>query len=116
MQGTIGIDNLEISCLIGCNPEEQTNKQKIFIDLKVELVLSAAIKSDHLQDTLNYSNLAAVCNKLAQNKHQLIEHLASEILETVLTADRVVWAQIRIKKPSAIPNAQWAYVELERHR
>jgi len=112
--GIIGFDNLAIDCLIGHNEEEWNTPQQIRIDLKVKAPFAVAAQSHHLKDTVDYVELANICKTIAgQKHHRLMEGLASVILKTILESHPVAWAWIRIKKPAALPAADYTLVELE---
>lgn len=116
--GLLGIHQHRIDCMIGVYPEERLQVQTLFIDAKVKLDFSHCIASDQVQETIDYVLLANICTQLAQkNKYFLLETLASDILDQYIERfNAVVWAWVRIQKPSAIPSAAYAYVELERRR
>lgn len=115
--GILGIHQQKISCKIGVYPEEQKQEQILIIDTKIKVDLSRCLASGLLQDTGNYAIIADICTELTrQNQYYLIETLASDILEECLRRLPAVWAWVCIQKPSAIPGAAYAFVELERYR
>lgn len=114
MNGIIGIENLRIRCIIGINVEERETEQDIYIDLKVESDLSRCISSDSIRDTINYIALKDLCTKLAQAKrYRLLETFACEILSHLFKEFDIQWAWVRVKKPNAISEAEFAMVELQ---
>lgn len=115
MKGTIGFEHCRVVCCIGVEQSERQVPQELYIDLKVQYDFSSCMHSDDIQDAINYVDLADVCLQTASNKqYRLMETLASDILNTLLADHRIDWAWIKIKKPQAIPTAQYATVELER--
>lgn len=117
MLGIIGFSHHRVSCIIGIHPEERTQSQDIFIDIKVKTDFAASIHSGKIGDTINYAALADLCTHIARTKkHQLLEGLAHEILQEILSKFNVRWAWICIKKPLAIPSAEYALVELEQEK
>lgn len=117
MHGTIGIHHHKIDCIIGCLPEERKNEQEIFIDVKVKAPFSACVQSHDISDTISYVSIADLCTKTAkEQQHLLLEALAVDILDTLFSKYDIEWAWIRIKKPAAIPTAEYALVELERKK
>ena len=117
MNGIIGFKNHKIRCIIGTLPEERENEQEILVDLKVKVDFASCIKSDNVQDTVDYVTLAEICTNLAQhNKYQLIETYASNVLDKILSDFNVKWAWIKVKKPQALPTAEYTTVELKRER
>lgn len=114
-QTEIGFENYRIKCLIGIEPHERVNEQEILVDIKVEADCSLAIKTENIQKTIDYRLLARICQEMAhQGKYQLIETYASEVLEEIMNRFNVKGAWIRVKKPSALPEADCAYVEMRR--
>ncbi len=113
----IGFHQLKIPCLIGLHPEERTHPQLLIVDVKIQLDLKACFKSEAIQETIDYVSLAEVCQRLAYTKHYfLLEIFAKEILDEYFHKFPLQWAWVRIQKPSALPAADYAYVELERER
>ncbi len=110
----IGIHQYQISCIIGDLPEERIEKQTIFINVKVRIDLSAAAKSEKLEDTVDYVALAEICNQLAQNEYYLLEKFAVDTVEICLAKFPITWAQVSIQKPKAILGAAYVYVEFEK--
>ena len=117
MLGKIGIENLCIHCIIGCNAHERVLKQDIFLDLQFKYNFSACVLSDDLKDTINYVEIADMCTEIALAKpYFLLESLAHTILEKLISELDIEWAFIRIKKPNAIPSADYAVIELEKYK
>lgn len=115
MHGLIGFENYKVSCIIGVNSIERSQTQDLYIDLKVRTNFALSIKTDNIQDTINYIDLANVCAQLAiQGNYCLLEKYAHDVLECLIATFDISWAWIRIKKRQAIPEAQYAMIELER--
>lgn len=113
-EGKIGFDNLSIQCTIGHNEEEWKTPQEILIDLKVQAPFAKSAESHKLQDTIDYIELARICEEVASAKHHsLLEGLANAILEKIRAKHKVSWGWIRIKKPAALTRAAYTLVELE---
>lgn len=69
-----------------------------------------------MKNTIDYVLLAQLCTELAEQKeYLLLETFASDILDNCMRRFNAVWAWVQISKPSAIPTAAYAYVELERY-
>lgn len=115
--GILGIHQHQISCIVGVYPEERQCEQMLLIDAKIKIDFSPSLISGEVKDTIDYVLIAQICTELAQRKQYfLLEALASDILDECLRRFESVWAWVRIHKPSAIPSAAYAFVELERHR
>jgi 7,8-dihydroneopterin aldolase/epimerase/oxygenase len=86
----------------GVFERERRDGQDFVVDLTVWADLTAAAASDDLADTLDYGalaqNAAAIVAGPARN---LIETVAAEIAEDVMTDDRVYAVEVAVHKPSA---------------
>lgn len=117
MLGTIGIKKLRVHCIIGVLPHERTNSQDLIVDIKVRADFSACIKSDCINDTIDYVQIAEIANRLAVEGHyQLIESYAAAVLAILFEKFSITWGWIQIEKPDAIPLAECSVVQLERSR
>jgi dihydroneopterin aldolase len=118
MMGTIGFEDLAISCIIGCCPEERVKEREILVDLEVELSLAKPAKSDRIEDAMSYVDLATLCTDIAKTKKfHLIEAYATHVVEAILTHYPVVEkAYIKVKKPHAFPGVKWSSVMLSKER
>jgi 7,8-dihydroneopterin aldolase/epimerase/oxygenase len=113
-ESIIGIEELEIECIVGILPEERIHPQKITIDLRVAPSLSFSVIQD-INQTVDYRVLAEIAKDVASvGKFQLIETMAAEILNAVFARYTIRWAFIRIVKHRVVPGAARAVVELKR--
>lgn len=113
--GILGIHQYQVPCIIGVYPEERQREQMLIIDAKIKVDLSRCLVSGQFQDTIDYAQIAQICMELTQQRQYfLLEILASDILDECLRRFEILWVWVRIQKPSAIPNAAYAFVELER--
>lgn len=118
MIGIIGFEQFRISCRIGTNEKEHLQEQDLFIDLKVKIDFTRAVKSDDLDKTIDYVYLADTCQSVAErHPYSLLETLAQTMLEEILKNHAVKWVWICIRKPGALPShAKCALVEVEKHQ
>jgi len=115
MIGVITIEHLEISCVIGVDAHERRSLQSIFVDLVVEYEMSQCIRTDHLHDTIDYVALAAICTSVAQEgNYRLLESYTHDAIEAIMAAYPVRRVKMKVRKPSAIAQAKFAAVEMER--
>lgn len=91
---------------VGVLPAEQTLGQWFEVDLTLWRDLSAAGKSDRLEDTCDYSTLVPAVQSLIQTSRcQLIEYLAESIAQQVLTTQSIEQVTVRLTKLTPpIPN------------
>lgn len=117
MYGTIGFVNHRIRCIIGVHPAEREREQEIFVDLRVAADFSACVQTDALADTVDYLALASLCTNLAvNNRYRLLETFAADVAAEVLRYATVHEVSIKIKKPGALPTADFSVVELSKKK
>jgi dihydroneopterin aldolase len=114
MKGIIGIKSLKIPCIIGNNPDERVKEQEIQVDLRLTTNFAQCVESDRVEDTIDYTSLAAVCSEMAKSKqYHLLETYACELAQRLVEDFEIEWISVRVVKPSAIPEAQHTFVEYE---
>ena len=86
----------------GVFEHERRDGQDFVIDITVWFDLDAAAASDDLADTLDYGALAQrAADVVAGPPRNLIETVAAEIAEGVMTDERAHAAEVVVHKPSA---------------
>jgi dihydroneopterin aldolase len=105
---------------LGVSDEERGLPQLVEVDLVVEADLDAAIRSDALQDTIDYGPLVElVRGEVEERDHRLLEGLAGALAQAVLQgSSRIGAVTIRVRK-LAVPldvDMDHAEVELRRER
>ncbi|MFN4195075.1 MAG: dihydroneopterin aldolase [Thermosynechococcus sp.] len=90
----------------GALPEEQVLGQWFEIDIQLWFDMAQAAASDRLEDTLDYRPLLQAIEQLMQQQRfQLIETLAAEILKLCLAPPQVQRAAVRVTKLAPpVPN------------
>ncbi|HVG00451.1 MAG TPA: dihydroneopterin aldolase [Chloroflexia bacterium] len=86
----------------GANPEETALGQRFSVDLSFWLDMSAASRTDQLEDTVSYSAVyKLVRSEVEGEPSKLLEHLAGRILDRILQFDaRITRARVEVGKPS----------------
>ena len=114
---TVHIEQLELDCIIGINPWERLTKQRITIDIEITADLSAAGKSDAIEDTINYRTIAkAVTSEIEESSYGLVEAMAARIVEICLEDERAQSVIVTIRKPGAVRKAAAVGVIVRRSR
>ncbi len=109
------IEALQVYATIGVYDWEQTIKQKLVLDIEMAHDNRQAGKSDSLHDALNYADVSqTVIEHIESRPFLLIERVAEEVAELIQTRFSVPWIKIRLKKPSAVPQASSVGVIIER--
>lgn len=113
------IEDLRVLTVIGVLPHEREGAQPLRIDLSIGLDLRNAGNSDELDATVNYGLVTERVAELAsETKYVLLERLATDIADTVLSFDLVEEVQVTLTKlrppiPSALASTA---VQLTRTR
>lgn len=113
----IFIRDLQARCIIGINPDERREKQDVIVNITLHADLSAAGKSDDIQDTADYKNIKKEVLALVESSEfLLIERLAEQIANIALKPDLVERAVVSIDKPGALRFARSVAVEVTRSK
>ena len=110
------IRNLELLAQIGIHGHERGKPQpvRVNVDLAVE---DAAVLEDRLDSVVDYESITTEIRTLVASGHiNLAETLAERIAEACFQDSRVKTARVRVEKLHALPGAESAGVEIERHR
>jgi dihydroneopterin aldolase len=110
------IRDLEVLAHIGIHGHEQGKLQpvRINVDLAVE---DAAVLADKLDLVVDYEAIANKIRALVAAGHiNLAETLAERIAAACFEDLRVKTTRVRVEKLHALPGAESAGVEIERHR
>ena len=84
--GILELEGMEFHVCHGCLPHEKTVGNLFTVDFRAELDMSAATKSDDLQDALDYGLVYDVIRKEMQIHSSLLEHLAGRIVGAIADA------------------------------
>jgi dihydroneopterin aldolase len=109
------IEQLEVITTIGVYDWEQQIKQKLVLDIEMAHDNRPAGKSDDVVDALDYAKVSeAVLNHIEQGRFLLVERVAEEVAELIMTTFNVPWIRIRLAKPGAVAQAKAVGVVIER--
>ncbi|WP_016931922.1 dihydroneopterin aldolase [Rhodococcus sp. R1101] len=102
MSDRIELRGLTVRGNHGVFEHEKRDGQDFVVDIVVWLDLAPAAASDDLTDTLHYGELAErAAAIIAGPGRDLIETVAGEIADEVLTDPRVTRVEVTLHKPSA---------------
>ncbi|MFA4714625.1 bifunctional dihydroneopterin aldolase/7,8-dihydroneopterin epimerase [Vibrio vulnificus] len=109
------IEQLEVITTIGVYDWEQQIKQKLVLDIEMAHDNRPAGKSDDVADALDYAQVSeAVLNHIESGRFLLVERVAEEVAELIMTQFSLPWIRIRLAKPGAVPQARAVGVVIER--
>ena len=109
------IRRLRVPIKIGIYPHEQQSEQILLINITFKIDILQAAASDHISDTIDYAIVAQTILDFAQTRaFQLIESFADQCATLLMEKFNLSWLKLTIKKPSALPNADYAGITIER--
>ena len=108
------ITDLEVSFHVGVPDSERARPQRLLISLELDTDFTAAAKGDEISKTINYYD---VCHQIADfgegRSWKLIETLASDVANLVLTRFRPTSVTVTVKK-FILPQTKHVSVRLTR--
>ena len=111
------IKELEVETVIGIFDWERKIKQIVSLDLDMQSDIAAAAATDHIDQALDYKTIAKrLIAFIEGSEFQLIETMAEQIAEIVLSEFNVPWLKLRLSKPGAVRGSKDVGVLIERSR
>ncbi|QSR88391.1 YpsA SLOG family protein [Methylacidiphilum caldifontis] len=119
LRDIIRLEDINVEAFIGVTEEERKKKQRIVISLDLYLALQViheARLTDNLSNTLDYAVIKQKVELIASSKpRNLIESLAEEIAEELLTNPLILGLKIKISK-FPFPNVGRVTLIIERSK
>ena len=115
--GKIYIAGLTVETLIGVYDWERTQQTSLLLDVTLTADLNAAMRSDNVNDTIDYAKVAECIVELGKrSEFELLEAFGNAVMSAVLETFNVAAITVKIVKPNILPNAQTVAVALSRER
>lgn len=109
------VHDLRIETVIGVYDWERQVRQTVVIDIDMMADISAAAKTDRIEDALNYKAVAKrLIAFVSSSNFYLVETLAEHVATLVMSEFRVPWVRLRINKEGAVRGAKGVGVIIER--
>jgi dihydroneopterin aldolase len=106
----ISIIDLEVYCRVGVPDEERAKPQHLLVTVDMQFDFSSAAVSDRVNRTIDYFEVSQRLMKFGERQGwRLIESLATEMAERILTEFRPESVTVQVKK-FAIPEARYVSV------
>tara|TARA_B110000908_G_C9982324_1_gene326029 strand:- start:16 stop:375 length:360 start_codon:yes stop_codon:yes gene_type:complete len=103
---SLSIKNLAIDTTIGVYEHEKTITQRLYLSLIFDYDFSCAMKSDALNDTLDYALLGQKLKDVLENNcYELIERVLAVVADILETDYKITRYRIEVSKPSALSKA-----------
>lgn len=112
---SLSISGLKVSTVIGVRAWERQLRQRLIIDLDIEIDAARGAASDALDDAVDYGAVARRVIAFAEaSSFNLIETIAEEVAALLLREFPISGISIGVSKPDAIPDAETVTVRLYR--
>lgn len=110
----ITIKDLEVNTQIGVTETERAHQQRLLITVEMERDLAEAGRADMESATTPYDVVADLIQQVvSQRPRKLIEAVADEIADAILSRRLAVAVTVKVKK-FTIPRSQYVSVEIRR--
>jgi dihydroneopterin aldolase len=109
------IEGLEVRTVIGIYDWEREIRQTVRLDLEMAWDVSAAARSDDINDALDYKAVSKrLISFVEASSFGLIEALAENCAQIVLEEFSVSWLRLKMSKPGAVRGSENVAVLIER--
>lgn len=114
--GFIYLNEVSFRAFHGVMPQERKVGAEFVVDLRVGYPLAEAMRSDRVEDTLNYAALYALVKQEMERPSNLLEHVAGRIVEAIGTAfPEVLSIDLKLTKRNPPMGADCAGAGVEIH-
>ncbi len=111
------IKDLLIRGVIGISEREREQPQDILVNIEISTDISAAGRSDNVEDSVNYRTIAKkVLAHTETIKRFTVEALAEDIAKLCLEDKKVHSVLVRVEKPGAVRFSRSVGVEIIREQ
>ncbi|HBL4906103.1 bifunctional dihydroneopterin aldolase/7,8-dihydroneopterin epimerase [Enterobacter hormaechei] len=109
------IEQLSVITTIGVYDWEQTIEQKLVFDIEMGWDNRKSAKSDDVNDCLSYADISeTVIAHVEGQRFALVERVAEEVADVLLSRFNSPWVRIKLSKPGAVARAANVGVIIER--
>ena len=111
----IYIKDLRIDTIVGIYDWERRVRQTVILDIEMGTDIKRSAQSDAIKDTLNYKAVAKrLISFVEKSNYQLVETLAENIAEILLSEFNVPWLRLQLNKQGAVRGVRDVGVIIER--
>jgi len=109
------VKDLVLAALIGIHRHEKDGRQRVRINLEMEVVETERPVQDRLADVVCYEDVVTAIRGIVAAGHiNLVESLAELVADSCLMNPRVIKVQVRVEKLDVFADASSVGVEIER--
>ena len=115
MRDKVIIVGLRAEAVIGVYDWERDIRQPLEFDIEMAADVAAAAEQDDLGKAIDYAAVSKrVIEETESSSFELIESLAEHLAAMIRREFSVRWLQLRVMKPTAVPEADMVCVLIER--
>jgi dihydroneopterin aldolase len=115
MRDKVIIVGLRAEAVIGVYDWERDIRQPLELDIEMAADVAAAAEQDDLGKAIDYAAVSRrVIEEAEGSSFELIESLAEHLAAMIRREFSVRWLQLRVMKPTAVPEADMVCVLIER--
>ena len=109
------VKDLVLAALIGIHRHEKDGRQRVRINLEMEVVETEKPVQDRLADVVCYEDVVTAIRSIVSAGHiNLVESLAELVADRCLMNPQVIKVQVRVEKLDVFADASSVGVEIER--
>ena len=113
----IFLEDLQIETVIGIYDWERAIRQRISLDLDMRFDIKRAARTDRVDDTVNYKQVAKrLIQYVGNSRFELIETLIERVAQIAMYEFGVQDVTARLRKPGAVRYSKTVGIEITRHR
>lgn len=113
----IVVKQLKLETIIGLFPWERVVRQRVLVDLEMEVDIVKAALTDDLEFVVNYAEVCERVTLLAdEGQFKLLETFVERIAEMILRDFDVSWIRVSVHKTDVMPQVASVGVQIERAR
>ncbi|MDJ0942730.1 MAG: dihydroneopterin aldolase [Kiloniellales bacterium] len=110
----IFIRDLQLPCRIGLTKAERRNRQRLAINLDMEIE-PRRVKKDRITEVVDYTEIVAEVRRLSlESEFRLLESLAERLAQACFVHPRILAVRVRIEKLDLVSEAAGVGIEIER--
>ncbi len=100
---TIKIKNLRLRTYIGFNEDERKKRQDVIVNVRFAYKADEAAETDDVKYAVNYRTITKEIIALVEDgRFMLLERLASDVLDLVMSHEVIGFAEVEVDKPYAL--------------
>ncbi len=112
----IFIRDLQLPCRIGLTKAERRNRQRLAINLDME-VEPRRVGKDRISEVVDYTDIVAEVRRISlESEFRLLESLAEQLAQACFVHRRILVVRVRVEKLDLVSEAAGVGIEIERRR